>query len=71
MKAIKNFNELGSGYKIAMRILSLEVQAICLENRKVAIESIGYDLYVRMLKDAIDSVKGIKPKESFEVKIDF
>lgn len=72
LKAIKDFNELGSGYKIAMRDLELRGAGNMLgESQSGHIESIGYDLYVRMLKDAIDSVKGIKPKESFEVKIDF
>lgn len=71
LKAIKDFNELGSGYKIAMRDLELRGAGNLLgESQSGHIEAIGYDLYVRMLKEAIDGIKGIKPKININVKID-
>ena len=72
LKAIKDFNELGSGYKIAMRDLELRGAGNLLgESQSGHIEAIGYDLYVKMLKESIDSLKGIKPKLDFKVKIDY
>ncbi|NLW52367.1 MAG: transcription-repair coupling factor [Tissierellia bacterium] len=71
LKAIKDFNELGAGYKIAMRDLELRGAGNLLgESQSGHIESIGYDLYVRMLKESIDSLKGIEPKKKSNVKID-
>lgn len=72
LKAIKDFNELGSGYKIAMRDLELRGAGNLLgESQSGHIESIGYDLYVRMLKETIDEIKGIKTKKiDKNVKID-
>lgn len=75
LKAIKDFNELGSGYKIAMRDLELRGAGNLLgESQSGHIEAVGYDLYVKMLKDAIDKVKGVeKPRQSrakIELRID-
>lgn len=72
LKAIKDFNELGSGYKVAMRDLELRGAGNLLgESQSGHIESIGYDLYVRMLKETIDEIKGLKPKKiDKNVKID-
>lgn len=72
LKAIKDFSELGSGYKIAMRDLELRGAGNLLgESQSGHIESIGYDLYVRMLKEKIDEIKGIRPQKSaVDVKVD-
>ena len=71
LMAIKDFNELGSGYKIAMRDLELRGAGNLLgESQSGHIESIGYDLYVRMLKESIDSIKGVTVKKKSNVKID-
>lgn len=64
LKAIKDFSELGSGYKVAMRDLELRGAGNLLgESQSGHIESIGYDLYVRMLKETIDEIKGDKPRK--------
>lgn len=72
LKAIKDFTELGSGYKVAMRDLELRGAGNLLgESQSGHIESIGYDLYMRMLKETIDEIKGIKPKKlEIDIKID-
>ncbi|MDO4604476.1 MAG: transcription-repair coupling factor [Helcococcus sp.] len=72
LKAIKDFSELGSGYKVAMRDLELRGAGNLLgESQSGHIESIGYDLYVRMLKETIDEIKGEKPRKPvISVKID-
>lgn len=72
LKAIKDFTELGSGYKVAMRDLELRGAGNLLgESQSGHIESVGYDLYVRMLKEQIDEIKGIRPMKPLrEVNID-
>ena len=71
LKAIKDFSELGSGYKIAMRDLELRGAGNLLgESQHGHIESIGYDLYVRMLEKTINKLKGIEVKKDIEVKVD-
>lgn len=71
LKAIKDFNELGSGYKIAMRDLELRGAGNLLgESQSGHIESIGYDLYVKMLKEAIDKIKGVESAKKSTSRID-
>ena len=64
LKAIKEFTEFGSGFKIAMR--DLEIRGAGHGHMAV----IGYDLYVKMLNDAIRKVKGEPIVEDVEVEID-
>ncbi|MFM1572092.1 transcription-repair coupling factor [Helcococcus ovis] len=72
LKAIKDFSELGCGYKVAMRDLELRGAGNLLgESQSGHIESVGYDLYVRMLKETIDEIKGIEVKNiDRQIKID-
>lgn len=73
LKAIKDFSELGSGYKVAMRDLELRGAGNLLgESQSGHIESIGYDLYVRMLTDTINQIKGEQTfieKESVKIEL--
>ncbi len=69
LHAIKEFTELGSGFKIAMRDLSIRGAGNLLGAEQHGfIASVGFDLYSQMLKDAIDELKGQAPKEE---KIEF
>jgi len=69
LHAIKEFTELGSGFKIAMRDLSIRGAGNLLGAEQHGfIASVGFDLYSQMLKEAIDELKGEKPKEE---KIEF
>lgn len=64
LQAIKEFTELGSGFKIAMRDLSIRGAGNLLGSQQHGfIDSVGYDLYSKMLKDAIDARKEGKELE--------
>lgn len=70
LKAIKEFTEFGSGFKIAMRDLEIRGAGNILgpqQHGHMAV--IGYDLYVKMLNDAIRKVKG-EIVEEIDVEID-
>ena len=58
LQAIKEFTELGSGFKIAMRDLAIREQAIFWGRATWFIASVGFDLYSQMLKEAIEELKG-------------
>ncbi len=64
LKAIKEFTELGSGYKIALKDLTIRGAGDILgENQSGFIENVGIDLYLDLLKEAIEERKGIKKEE--------
>lgn len=55
LQAIKEFTKLGSGYKIALRDLSIRGAGDLLGKSQAGnIESVGYDLYLEMLQEEID-----------------
>jgi len=59
LEAIKDFTELGSGFKIAMRDLSIRGAGNLLGKQQHGfIDSIGYDLYSQMLADAVAKKQG-------------
>ena len=71
LKAIKEFTEFGSGFKIAMRDLEIRGAGDVLgaqQHGHMAV--IGYDLYVKMLNEAIRKIKGEPEPEEFDVEID-
>ncbi|MEI5909498.1 transcription-repair coupling factor [Bacillus spongiae] len=75
LQSIKEFTELGSGFKIAMRDLSIRGAGNLLGAEQHGfIDSVGFDLYSQMLKEAIEERK-VKTKkepviqEEFEVDI--
>ena len=71
LKAIREFTEFGSGFKIAMRDLEIRGAGNILGAQQHGHMSIiGYDLYVKMLNDAIKKVKGIELTEDIDVEID-
>lgn len=72
LQAIKEFTELGSGFKIAMRDLSIRGTGNLLGSEQHGfIDSVGFDLYSQMLQDAIAKRQGKKPKlDAPEVGID-
>lgn len=74
LQAIKEFTELGSGFKIAMRDLTIRGAGNLLGAQQHGfIDSVGFDLYSQMLKEAIEERKGDLPKQpesSFEVDIE-
>ncbi|MGM8366141.1 transcription-repair coupling factor [Virgibacillus sp. W0181] len=65
LQAIKEFTELGSGFKIAMRDLSIRGAGNLLGSQQHGfIDSVGFDMYSQMLKDAIDARKEGKDVEA-------
>ncbi len=63
LKAIKEFTELGSGYKIALRDLSIRGAGDLLGSEQAGfIESVGINLYTQMVQEVINEMKG-KPIE--------
>lgn len=72
LQAIKEFTELGSGFKIAMRDLTIRGAGNLLGAQQHGfIDSVGFDLYSQMLKEAIEERKGDTAKTvQFETEID-
>ena len=72
LQAIKEFTELGSGFKIAMRDLSIRGAGNLLGAEQHGfIDSVGFDLYSQMLKDAIEQRRGTDGVENtVNVEID-
>ena len=69
LKAIKEFAQLGSGYKIAMRDLSIRGSGDILGGEQAGfIDTVGFDMYMKILQEAIDEKTGEK-KEEKEVPI--
>ena len=60
LEAIKEFTELGSGYKIAMRDLAIRGSGDILGSEQSGyIDAVGMDLYMKLLNEAINEEKGI------------
>lgn len=72
LQAIREFTDLGSGFKIAMRDLEIRGAGNLLgEAQSGHMESVGYDLYCKMLNEAVLRLKGeIKEEEDFETVVD-
>lgn len=64
LQAIKDFTELGSGYKIAMRDLSIRGAGDILGSEQAGfVDSIGISLYMKMIEEEMQRQKGIEVKE--------
>ena len=71
LSAIREFTELGSGYRIAMRDLEIRGAGNLLgEKQSGHMEAVGYDLYCKMLNRAVMEAKGEKIQEDFETSVD-
>ena len=64
LQAVREFTELGSGFKIAMRDLSIRGAGNLLGKQQSGfIDSVGFDLYSQMLKEAVDIKRGKKVRQ--------
>lgn len=72
LAAIKEFTELGSGFKISMRDLEIRGAGNLLGARQHGhMEAVGYDLYCKMLNEAVKRLKGEKVEnDEFETNIE-
>lgn len=65
LQAIREFTDLGSGFKIAMRDLEIRGAGNLLGERQHGhMEAVGYDLYCKMLNEAVKTLKGTKKVEA-------
>lgn len=71
LKALKDFTELGSGFKIAMRDLEIRGAGNMMGSAQHGhMSSVGYDLYCRMLEDTVKLIKGEIDQELVETTVD-
>ena len=71
LKAIKEFTEFGSGFKIAMRDLEIRGAGSLLgEIQSGHLEQVGYDTYCNLLDEVVKEIKGIDVKPEVNVQID-
>lgn len=72
LKAIKEFTELGSGFKIAMKDLEIRGAGNLLGSQQHGhMASIGYELYCNLLEESIRKAKGEYVEEAMETLIEF
>ena len=71
LKAIKEFTEFGSGFKIAMRDLEIRgAGSLMGEIQHGHMEQIGYDMYCELLNQVVKEIKGEEIIEEIDVQID-
>lgn len=72
LQAIREFTELGSGIKIAMRDLEIRGAGNVLGSEQHGhMEAVGYDLYCKLLNQAVQALRGKRPEEeNFETVVD-
>ena len=71
LRAIKEFTELGSGFKIALKDLEIRGAGNMMGSSQHGhMASVGYDLYCRMLEDTIKKLKGEIDKEPVETTVE-
>ena len=71
LKAIKEFTEFGSGFKIAMRDLEIRGAGSLLgEIQHGHMEQVGYDTYCKLLDEVVKDIQGTPYEEEKEVQID-
>ncbi|WP_191980192.1 transcription-repair coupling factor [Limosilactobacillus pontis] len=71
LAAIRDFTELGSGFKIAMRDLAIRGAGNLLGKQQHGfIDSVGYDLYSAMLSDAVAKKQGKKAKPTADAEVE-
>jgi transcription-repair coupling factor (superfamily II helicase) len=71
LKAIKEFTEFGSGFRIAMRDLEIRGAGNILgQSQHGHMDAVGYELYCKLLEEAVKHKKGFKPGDVFETTID-
>ena len=71
LKAIKEFTEFGSGFKIAMRDLEIRGAGSLLgEIQHGHLEQVGYDTYCKLLDEVVKDIQGLEYEEEKDIQID-
>ncbi len=71
LEAIREFTEFGSGFKIAMRDLEIRGAGSILGGEQHGnMESVGYDMYLKLLSQAVNEENGILPEDDIPCTID-
>ena len=71
LEAIRQFTEFGSGFKIAMRDLEIRGAGSILGGEQHGnMEAVGYDMYLKLLADAVNEEKGIESHEEASCTVD-
>ncbi len=70
LQAIRDFTELGSGFKIAMRDLEIRGAGNILGNQQHGhMDIVGYDMYMRLLNEAVTEMKGNFEEKALDIEI--
>ncbi len=71
LEAIREYTEFGAGFKIAMRDLEIRGAGSILGGEQHGnMEAVGYDMYIKLLNDAINEEKGIEIPKTAECVVD-
>ena len=71
LEAIREYTEFGAGFKIAMRDLEIRGAGSILGGEQHGnLEAVGYDMYIKLLNEAINEEKGIETKVAAECVVD-
>lgn len=71
LSAIREFSDFGSGFKIAMKDLEIRGAGNVLGRTQHGhMAAVGYDLYCKMLNEAVNDLKGVKNEYAFETNVD-
>ena len=71
LQAIKEFSQMGSGFKIAMRDLEIRGAGSLLGAEQSGhIEKLGYNMYVQLLNESVKELRGEKVEERTDIKVE-
>ena len=71
LSAMREYSDLGSGFKIAMKDLEIRGAGNVLgKSQHGHMAAVGYDLYCKMLNQAVNTLKGVKNEYEFETTVD-
>jgi transcription-repair coupling factor (superfamily II helicase) len=71
LKAIKEFTEFGSGFKVALRDLEIRGAGNILGPEQHGhMEAVGYEMYCKLLEEAVREISGEEVKQEFDTQID-
>ncbi len=70
LEAVRDYAEFGAGFKIAMRDLELRGAGNLLGSKQHGhLDAVGYDLYIKLLNEAVLEERGVAVKEEAECKV--